>query len=171
MDSFSWYSVDSDYLTYLRTIDSRVPNSDYGRIWKPFFGVILDRSSKLGDIPQFSHAHDKLVKNNQFTRVVYHNGEQKAVVRLNYMFPVPYEHLNQLDYCDIEPLCKIPSGIELNKYISLLKIEMKVLNTMDIPASASKLLEIVERYPESPIAQKCLPFSRLEEAALAYVRP
>ena len=50
-----WYTVEEDFLTYLRNYESRIPNIDYGDDkFKPFFGKLFE----IGDlvyITQVSH--------------------------------------------------------------------------------------------------------------------
>lgn len=97
-----WITISEQYLNYLREKEKRIPHSNYGKNhFKPFFGVLFE----IGDfvyVTQVSSAkerHKKMKQNLDFYKL-YQGKDDKllAVVNLNYMFPVPKELIENLDY-------------------------------------------------------------------------
>ena len=131
-----WITISEQYLNYLREKEKRIPHSNYGKNhFKPFFGVLFE----IGDfvyVTQVSSAkerHKKMKQNLDFYKL-YQGKDDKllAVVNLNYMFPVPKELIENLDYGKMDEYREFISDEEKSQYIAFLKKEMKLINELDI---------------------------------------
>lgn len=167
-----WIIIPEEYLNYLREKERRIPHSNYGKNhFKPFFGVLFETESLLY-VTQVSSAkerHYKMKQNLDFHKL-YHKEDNKilAVVNLNYMFPVPKELVSDLDYSKMDEYRNFETFEEKSRYISFLKLEMKIINELDIKRAAQKVYEIKNNYPENSISKRCIDFKKLEAHALAY---
>lgn len=165
-----WVDIDEEYLNYLRTFERRIPVSDYGDDrYKPFFGVLFERG-ELRYVTQISHPqprHRKLKQQKDFYKV-YDSADTSrliAVVNLNYMFPVPVSVMNPLRLKTIDQHRKFNSLEEKSKYIDLLNKELAQLRKMNLCDAARELYEIKYRFPDKPLAARCLDYRALEERA------
>ncbi len=92
-----WINVDEKYMDYLRSIEPRVPKTDYGsNKYKPFFGVLFE-TDNLYYLTQVSHPqprHYTLKQQKDFYKIYDPANPTRliAVVNLNYMFPIPKEN-------------------------------------------------------------------------------
>ena len=169
----SWKVVDRHYLDYLRTIEPRIPFSEYGENkHKPFFGELF-RKKKIAYITQISHpqSRHKKMKNSIDFQKVYHPVENRliAVVNLNYMFPIHIDILKDLEYKDIEKYRSFISQTEKSKYIDLLRKELLEINKLNLEKKALRIYELKKDYPESQISKRCFNFKELEGHALKYL--
>lgn len=166
----NWVVVDEKYLNYLRDIEPKIPYSDYGENkFKPFFGELFE----IGDlvyITQVSHPKERHHTMNNAVDFIklYDETRLLAVVNLNYMFPVPKHTLNKLEYDSISNLRHFQSLDEKNKYIALLKRELREINKIDIENKSKKVYGIKKSFPNSILAKRCLDFEALEKAAMNY---
>lgn len=165
-----WYTVDEDFLTYLRKIEQHIPFADYGeKKFKPFFGELFDVDS-LVYITQISHPkkrHDKMKNNMDFYKL-YSADKFIGVVNLNYMFPVLKEKLVQVEYKTIEQFRTFDNEQKKSAYISLLKKEFKAIEALNIDQKAKKLYDYIYNFPESDIAKRCIDFKNLETKCIDF---
>lgn len=95
----SFYTIDFDYLKYLKTFDEKVPNFEYEDHDKFFFGVVLEVNGKKYYVPVSS----KKVKNatsipmKEYTSSKKEKARILGSLRLAYMIPVEEEELVRLD--------------------------------------------------------------------------
>lgn len=88
-----WINVDENFLDYLRSVESRIPKTEYGNdSYKPFFGILFQKGD-LYYVTQISHAqdrHKKLKQQKDFYKIFDPKNTKRliAVVNLNYMFPI-----------------------------------------------------------------------------------
>ena len=168
-----WIIIDEDYLDYLRSKESRIPFSDYGKEkFKPFFGILFEENN-LYYVTQISHPqsrHERLKENIDFKKLYNpkNTSSLMAVVNLNYMFPVPKEYFDYLDLGNIEKHRKFNNEREKSKYIDLLNSELKEINKKGIAEDGRKLYELKNNYPEHSISKRCLDYKDLEKVALLY---
>lgn len=92
-----------------------------------------------------------------------------AVVNLNYMFPVPKNELLPFEKSEIHTYRAFKSEKEKSKYINLLDLEIKAINTLNLDSAAMFIYENKYRYPQSKIAQRCLDYKQLEEFAKVWM--
>lgn len=162
-----WINVNEQYLDYLRTIESRIPYTNYGdNKFKPFFGILFETNDLLY-ITQVSHAkerHKKMTKKKDFYKIYDSNNSNRliAVINLNYMFPIPKTEITPFKKKDIESYRNFKSQEQRSKYIRLLNMEMKVINTMNLSLAAKEIYELKNTYPEHIISKRCLNFKQLE---------
>ena len=93
MENLNFYTVDLDYVTFLKTSEkskrgfSRIPDMDYGDLRKPKFlcGIVLQINEQNYYVPVTSYKEQK--PDNFLIRAA--DGQVVSSLRFNYMFPVP----------------------------------------------------------------------------------
>lgn len=173
----NWVTVSEQYLDYLRSIDNRIPHSDYGtNKLKPFFGVLFEQGD-LVYVTQISHAQPRHItlKNSLDFYKIFISDKDKfmpdrlvAVVNLNYMFPVHKSLINVLEYKNIDQHRTFESLEEKSTYIDLLSKELAQINKLGIESKAKKLYQLKCNYPENRVSKRCLDFTDLERYARKY---
>ena len=167
-----WLVIDEKYLDYLRNIDSRIPYSDYGiNRYKPFFGVLFE-TEHFYYVTQIAHAqqrHKKIKANLDFKKI-YHPKDKSliAVINLNYMFPIPKHMKHKLEYKDIEFHREFENEQEKSKYIDLMKIELNILNHMNLEKSAKVVYDNKYEIKNEALANRCIDFKKMEDVAIKY---
>ena len=160
-----WCVISKEYIEYLKEVDKRVPNIDYGEnSFKPFFSPLFEKDG-LVYVAQISSRKEKHIgmKNRiDFIKITYKN-EFYGVVNLNYMFPVPKSEIQDVDYREIENYRKFKSTKEKIDYIVLLKKELSRIRYIKVNVLAEKLYLEVEN--KVFIKKRCLNFHLLEEKA------
>ncbi len=170
-----WINVDEKYMDYLRSIERRVPETDYGNDkYKPFFGVLFD-ADNLYYLTQVSHPqqrHYRLKQQKDFYKIYDPDSPRRliAVVNLNYMFPIPKECTSAFSKKLIHTYRTFDNEVAKSKYIDLLDTELSVINTMDLDTKAKNLYNLKYNCPTHPISLRCFDFKALEEAAKQYVK-
>lgn len=174
----NWVIIEEKYLDYLRTVEPRIPRSDYGvNKFKPFFGVLFEQG-ELVYVTQISHAqerHKSMKTSLDFMKIYLPERDPTApdrlvaVVNLNYMFPVPKCLLQNLDYRDIEKHRTFRSQAEKSMYIDLLTKELAKINTMGVDTKAKKLYKLRKDYPQDRVSLRCVDFCALEKVAKSYL--
>ena len=169
-----WINVNEKYLDYLREYENRIPRTDYGGRYKPFFGVLFERDNLLY-ITQVSHPqerHKKLKQQRDFYKIYDPKDESRliAVINLNYMFPIPKSEVYPFNKADIDSYRTFKDEMEKNKYIRLLDLELKQINTLNLSGNAVKVYENKYTYPNSMLAKRCLDFKMLETYAKQYLK-
>jgi protein AbiQ len=165
-----WYTVNEEYLNYLRKYENRLPKIDYGdNKLKPFFGELFS----IGDlvyITQVSHPKRRhySMKNNKDFIKLFDGNRIIAVVNLNYMFPVHKSKLYEIRYGEIDKLRKFDSERMKRNYISLLKKEMREIKNNNVSKMAKELYEHRYEYPNSRISNRCFDFKKIEQKCIEY---
>ncbi len=167
-----WITISEKYLSYLRTVESRIPQSDYGKKrFKPFFGVLFETEDccYVTQVSSAKERHNKMKQNLDFYKL-YDEKSNKllAVVNLNYMFPVPKNEVMDLKYSQIHHCRDFDSDRQKSQYIHFLKIEMRLINKLGLDEAAKKLYELRYTYPENAISKRCLDYKALEILAREY---
>lgn len=165
-----WCSIDKDYISFLKNYDSRIPNIDYGNNgYKPFFSPLFEKDG-LVYVTQVSSKkprHLKMKESIDFVKIFDKTNKKLiSVINLNYMFPVPKSEIIEVKYKNIDNFRTFSSLDEKNKYINLLKYEMKVINNKNIQAQALKVYNSVNT--DSFLKNRSLSFLLLEEKAIEY---
>ena len=165
-------------MNYLRALESRIPNSDYGaNKLKPFFGALFELD-ELVYVTQVSHPqprHESMKNNYDFFKIYIPDRNPNspdrlvAVVNLNYMFPVPKSLIKNLEYRQIEQYRTFKSNHDKTAYIDFLKKEMQAINTMNFEEKAKKVYFLKQNAPYHPVSKRCVDFLQLEEYAKNYL--
>jgi protein AbiQ len=167
-----WKIINESYLDFLRSYETRIPKTDYGNDkMKPFFGVLFQKGNDIVYVTQISspkQRHEKM-KNTLDFKKVYEKSKIKdkdrliGVINLNYMFPVPYKMMKDLDYKTIGELRTFNDEVSKSKYIDLLKTEIKIINELNLSKSAENLYKLKHDFPADRVSQRCFDFKDLEK--------
>ncbi len=168
-----WINVDEDYLDYLRSIENRIPRTDYGSDkYKPFFGVLFE----VGDLyyitqvshPQKRHIHMRQQKDFYKLFDPKNSSRLIAVVNLNYMFPVPKKYTHNFEKSKIDTYRNFESESSKSKYINLLNMELKIINTLDLDEKALFIYNLKYSDPDNTVSKRCIDFKYMEQLAKLY---
>ncbi|MGL6064390.1 MAG: type III toxin-antitoxin system ToxN/AbiQ family toxin [Fusobacteriaceae bacterium] len=96
------------------------------------------------------------------------NGDVLSAINLNYMFPVPKELIEAVEYSNIKNYRQFENKKKENLYIALLKKEYEQIVEKNIPKAAIKLYNLKNEFPENNISKRCFDFKLLEALALKY---
>ena len=167
----NWYTLDAQFLSYLRGFECRIPEIDYGQnALKPFFGALFEIND-LVYLTQVSHPkkrHISMKVNKDFYKLYDKNNCLIGVVNLNYMFPIPKKYLIEVTYNNISNFKNFKDDTEKNKYITLLKKEMKEIKSKNIKDRASDLYKHKYTFPDCPISKRCFEFKELEQKCFEF---
>ena len=166
-----WYTIEDEFLNYLRGVESRIPYNNYGDDkFKPFFGALFE----VGDliyVSQVSHAkprHNNMKNSKDFVKL-YKENRLIAVVNLNYMFPVHKSKLIKVEYKDIDKFRTFKDIKERSNYINLLNIEKQEIINNGVNNKAKKLYDFKYKYPNNKISLRCFDFKNLESKCYDYI--
>lgn len=177
MGKLNFYTVDKEYLEFLRKFEPKVPKQNYDTHMKFFCGTVLAVNGIKYFAP-ISHT----VESYKTTMPIIHNGQKKASLRFSYMIPVLDKHISYMDFakelteeilqekylkkCNND---KEKAKEEAKKYIALLNIEYEFCNknVSDIEAKALEVYEIgcnKKHY----LNKNCCDFKKLEGVMCLY---
>lgn len=168
-----WINVDEKYLDYLRSIESRIPRTDYGSDkYKPFFGVLFE-TDNLYYVTQVSHPqkrHINMKQQKDFYKIYDPDNPSRliAIVNLNYMFPIPKEYTHDFEKKKIDTYRTFDSEKSKSKYIDLLDKELKVINTLKLDEKALFIYNLKYKKPNDKISKRCIDFKNMERVAKLY---
>ena len=169
-----WINLDEKYLDYLRSIEHRIPRTDYGSDkYKPFFGVLFEVDN-LYYVTQVSHPqvrHKKMTQQKDFYKLYDPNSPTHliAVVNLNYMFPIPKEYTHDFVKKKIDTYRTFKSEKAKSKYIDLLDTELKVINTLNLDKKAIRVYNLKYDKPDDVVSKRCIDFKYMEKLAKIYI--
>lgn len=116
---------------------------------KPFFGIVFEHNDFVY-VAQVNHPqsrHNFLKEDLDFKKIIDpHTNQLKCVVNLNYIFPVPKEEIIYIDYSDISTFRDFSSIQEKSSHISLLNLEMKLINKKIFQLSNCNVLNDTNKY-------------------------
>ena len=166
-----WYVADKKYVNYLKNIDNRVGNIDYGDNLKLHIGILITINKCNFYVPVSSPKEKHLKMNNtlDFHKISNEN-ELYAVINLNNMIPIPSKYVTKLKYNEIDKFRVFSNEKEKNDYIYLLQNEKRIIDNLSeiLKNKAKKLYRKVKFNPNSLLAKRCCDFKLLEEACLKY---
>lgn len=168
-----WIIVDENYLDYLRSIESRIPKTDYGSDrYKPFFGVLFE-TNNLYYVTQVSYPqkrHQKMKQQKDFFKLYDPDNPTRliAVVNLNYMFPIPKEYTHDFEKKKIDTYRTFKSEQAKSKYIDLLDTEIKVINSLNLGEKALYIYKLKYDKPQDSLSKRCIDFKDMERLARLY---
>ena len=161
------------YLDYLRTIEIRIPRTDYGSDkYKPFFGILFE-TDDLYYITQVSHPqkrHEKMNEQRDFYKLFNPQNPKEliAVVNLNYMFPIPKNCTYNFQKNNIQLYRTFKSDEEKSRYIDLLNKELEAINKLNLDEKAKYIYNLKYNKPYNNISKRCVDFKDLEKYAKLY---
>ena len=172
MEKLYWVMINTDYLDYLKQHETRIPNYDYNREHiKPFYGVLFEKNDLcyVTTINHYKEEHSKLTTAIDCQKI-YDNqyGKTIAVARLNYMFPVPKNQFERLDYRNIDNYVDFKDEVAKYNQITLLKKILFGLNHSGLQNRAQIVYKNKYERPDSYMAKRCFDFKQLEELAKEY---
>lgn len=173
MNKLKWVILNPEYIDYLKKIDSRIPNYDYGEgHLKPFYGNLLEKDG-LVYVSQVNHykpeKHDRVPKSIDFDRIYdYKYKKFIGTTSLNYMFPVPKSQIQPFLYENMNEYTNFIDDTSRIKQTILLKKMLYSLNNLNLSNRADKVHKLRYVYPDSKISSRCLDYNKLEDAALHY---
>ena len=91
-----------------------------------------------------------------------------AVVNLNYMFPIPKQYTQVFQNKNINQYRTFSSEDEKSKYISLLALELKAINKLNLGDKASYIYKLKYDSPDNKISKRCIDFKEMERLAKLY---
>ena len=169
---FKWKIINQNYTDFLRqNADNRIPNTDYGKTkFKPFFGELfrVDDLIYVTQVTSPKPRHLNIRDMADFCKIFDDNNKLICCVNLNFMFPVPQKELNDLNYARIDEFISFNSDLDKQKYIALLKLELKKINQSSVLRKAEKLYYRKINKPDDRISMRCLDFKNLEQYALEW---
>lgn len=166
-----WKVIDENYLNYLRKYEARIPFTNYGNNrLKPFFGCLfmVDDLMYVTQVSSPKDRHKHIKQSLDFIKL-FDGTNLLAVVNLNYMFPVPISLVTDLKYADIDKYVTFSNISEKNKYISLLKKEMNIIQNRSIVENAKDIYSLKVNNPKHTISQRSFDFKQLEQLANNYI--
>ncbi len=168
-----WINVDENYLNYLRSVENRIPKTDYGSDkYKPFFGVLFE-TDNLYYVTQVSHPqkrHQKMTQQKDFYKLYDPDNPTRliAVINLNYMFSIPKEYTHDFEKKKIDTYRIFESEMAKSKYIDLWDTELKAINTLKLDEKALFIYNLKYEKPQNKISKRCIDFKNMEELAKSY---
>lgn len=161
-----WYIADKDYVNFLKQFDDKVENVNYGEKLKPYIGILINIKGFDYYVP-ISSAKDKHYRIKEGMDFIKVKQKDKiiGVLNLNNMIPISNDYVKILKYKDIEEYRKFIDNKEKVLYISLLSLELKLINgkVKKIKKNALKLYNEKIYNPKSNISKRCCNFKLLEE--------
>lgn len=165
---FTWKIINEKYTDYLRKhFEPRIPQTDYGSDkLKPFFGSLFscDDIVYVTQVTSPKPRHSKLKQSLDFYKI-YDGSKLISCVNLNYMFPVPKDELEDLEYKNIDNYVTFRDTAARSKYIQLLRFELSEINKLSLDKKAVMLYNHRIDKPHDPVSQRCFDFKKLEQGA------
>lgn len=161
------YTIHTEYIAYLHTIDTRVPLQHKKSVNRPYAGILLTEDNFNYFIPLSSPKEKfKTMKNTRdFIKIDHGN---LGALNLNNMVPVP---LTCCQMIDIKMLLS-SNSVDDVKYGGLIEDQRQWLTTHKdiIHNKALKLRSLykAEKLP-LPLISRCLDWNKLEVACNQYI--
>jgi protein AbiQ len=152
-----FYTIDFDYLRYMKEADCKVPNFDYDEHDKFFFGVVL----QINDMKYFAPISSKKVDNATsmpIKEVRNKRSEQIASIRLCFMLPVPDDALEEVDIAWL----RLTKGENYADFVA--KEYSYCKNNFNRITRRAQIVYNFGTHPEHKYYQYCCNFHALEDA-------
>ena len=156
-----WYILDKDYVNYLRRFDDRVQNVHYGEnSLKPFIGILITINDMHYCVPVSSPKRKHMTMSDSLDFIKLMNLDK------THLFGV----INLIDYITIGCQADFLSEVQKERYIRLLKNELRSINEKadKIIANASRLRDNCIQYPKGKYALRSCDFALLEQKCAEY---
>ena len=172
-DKLKWYIVDKEYVSLLKEFDNNVANIDYSNRFKPYLRIIItiNEINYYVPISSVKEKHYKMNEDIDFIKIS-ENDRILGVLNLNNMIPIDNDSVKNLKYSEIEKYINFKTNKEKSLYISLLNMELELINSRieKIKANAFKLYNEKTNRTNSKISKRCCDFKVLEEKCRKYKR-
>lgn len=172
-NKLKWYVVDKEYVRYLKKFDDKVENINYKEKLKPYIGILItiNETNYYVPISSVKEKHYKMNEDMDFIKIM-ENDRILGVLNLNNMIPIDNKNVRLLKYKEIDEYRKFKDDRERNLYISLLSMELGLINDKieKIRLNAIKLYNEKINKPNSKISKRCCNFKLLEEKCKKYKR-
>lgn len=162
-DKLKWYIVDKEYVSYLKEFDNKVENIDYSNRFKPYLGIIItiNEINYYVPISSVKEKHYKMNEDIDFIKIS-ENDRILGVLNLNNMIPIDNDSVKNLKYSEIEKYRNFKTNKEKSLYISLLNMELELINSRieKIKANAFKLykkkpIDLIQKFRKDVVILKC----------------
>ena len=104
-DKMFWYSINNDYIKYLKKYDKFVPNVEYKNKMKCFLGIILrlDGTDFFAPLTSYKKKFDNMKNDLDFFKIVnYKTGKIYGAIDLNNMIPVTSSNYTRVTFDNLE---------------------------------------------------------------------
>lgn len=162
--------VDTHFIDYLKKMDSRIPDYNYGGRYKPFLvGIFtVDDLTYVTQLTSPKERHLGMRESIDFKKIYNKQGKLIACVNLNYMFPVKSSDVVILNISDIANVRTDLTQEENMKYANFLSYELRQINKKKLPEEAAKLYLRKYQLPDDTVSKRCVDFKYLEYCAKCY---
>ncbi len=166
----NWCTIDNEFMNYLRAFEPRVPNTNYGDKFKPFFRPLFTIGDLLycGNVSHHPRPRHLKMKNSKDFYKLYNGKKLIGVVNLNYMFPVPTSLIIDVTGNNIEKFRKFKDEEDKSSYLFLLRKEMQAIKKYGLDSKAERLYRFTQDFPDHFISKRCFKFKELELHAKKY---
>ncbi|MEN9866561.1 MAG: hypothetical protein RL748_2151 [Pseudomonadota bacterium] len=151
-----FYTISDPYITYLKTIDSKVPDNYSGK--RPYIGVLLEVGGHeyLAPLTSYKPKQDSLAANLATIFKLHEKGNESnklGMLLLNNMVPVVESEIAQIDI-----------AMQDAKYRNLLTLQLDFINSKQDPikAKAAKLHKLITVNKHQHFCRLSCDFSLLE---------
>lgn len=164
MEELLFYTVDKNYIKYLRKFETHVSyNKDEIGHARPYLGIVLKIEGYKYFVPLYSYKdHYKKYKNNPSFFFVYdRKNKPLAIIKFSAMIPVPK---------DINVTSLLEYNKQDSKYKSLISAEYRYINSNkeEIYKRANKMYIAVTKHKNNFLKTIACNFKLLEEKCLEY---
>lgn len=167
-----WYTIDKNYINYLKQYDSKVPNIDYGSKLKPFLGIIFHTNDLDYFCPVTSYKNKfETMKNTlSFHKIVNKKNQVIGALSINNIIPVSNNDRIEITMDNIDTFRDFNSLDEKERYWNLLDIEINIISSIEdiLYEKAEKVYSICTKNPNHRLHALCCDFQLLESKCKEY---
>ncbi len=159
------YTVDADYVEYLKKFDDKVPDCSDSKVGRPFVGVVFNINNIKYFAPLTS-PKPKFIKMKNAEDFIKINNGRNGAINLNNMIPVHKYSLNAIDLS-----INIDDSKSVSNYKNLLIDQASWLNGNEILIrnKAEKLYyKITNNISRKELKNRCVNYKELERAYILY---
>jgi len=151
-----FYTVDDDYINYLKTIDTKVPNNYNGK--RPYVGVLLviNGHDYFAPLTSYKPQQDS-IKNNITIYKLHEKGNEDnklGMIHLNNMIPIINTHLKPVIFTEQS---------HFYKKILMKQLDFIKSNQNEIVDKANKLYKTVTMNKDPHFCKLSCDFTLLEK--------
>ncbi|CAL7879217.1 type III toxin-antitoxin system ToxN/AbiQ family toxin [Fusobacterium necrophorum] len=165
MKRFKFYTVNTDYVKYLREIDNKVTDNspENNKEKRPYIGILIEIGTFKYIAPLSSKKQKFLKMKNTLDFIKINNGKEGAI-NLNNMIPVKSSFISEYIVENEKDL----------KYKELVENQLswcnEEINKRKIRTNAEKIYKLLqtEKLPKN-IRDRCCNFEALEKQCLGYI--
>lgn len=151
-----FYDIDENYIKFLKTIDTKIPDIDYDSHNKFVCGVVFS----IDDIDYYAPvSHFNKEQKTNFP--IYNKGKIIATIRFCFMFPVPSDVLTLKDFSEVAKIDK--------EYANLLNTEYFYCKShTDEIIKKARSVYAIGCNKKHFLNQNCCDFKKLEKHYTEY---